>query len=156
MGGRDDDNKLSSIELFPRPSSDSCSIPQLPQPRDGHSLSLLSGARLVVCGGSDASENELDSCISWVAGNTSWTLLYKMRWFRKTSQSHSNHQVRLATCSSPGLDADLSSQLYCSVGRHWQRWFWPWHWLSKCRDCARYFSKKRPSSSPSQVVAHSI
>ena len=41
---------LSGIELFPRPTSDACSIPDLPDPAAGHSLSLLSGGRLVVCG----------------------------------------------------------------------------------------------------------
>jgi len=87
VGGMDDGrNKLSSIELFPRPLSDSCSIPQLPQGRYGHSLSLLSGGRLVVCGGSGFDFdrfNYFDSCISWVAGNTSWTHFYTMsvaRW----------------------------------------------------------------------------
>ena len=68
---------LSSIELFPRPPSDNCSIPDLPQARDGPSLSLLSGGRLVVCGGEDG--NNLDSCISWVAGETSWTPFHTMR-----------------------------------------------------------------------------
>ena len=75
---------ISSVELFPRPPSDTCSnraecsIPDLPQARFGHSLSLLSGGRLVVCGGYDGS-NYLDDCISWVAGNTSWTHFYNMR-----------------------------------------------------------------------------
>ena len=156
VGGKDSDGTyLKSVEMFP--PKDACSIPPLPQERHGHSLSILPGGRLVVCGGyAGYPDGYFDSCISWVAGNTSWTLLYKMRWFRKTSQSHSHHQVRLATCSSHGLDASLSSQLYCTVGRPWQHWFWHWHWLGKCRDCARYLSKKRPSSTPSQVVAHSI
>ena len=51
VGGFDNDI-LSSVELFPRPSPDACSIPDLPQARYGHSLSLLSGGRIVVCGGS--------------------------------------------------------------------------------------------------------
>ena len=76
MAGGWDGRRLSSIELFP--SFAACSIPDLPQPTSGHSLSLLSGGRLVVCGGR-AGPNFLDSCISWVAGNTSWTLLYTMR-----------------------------------------------------------------------------
>ena len=70
---------LSNVELFPRPPSDTCFIPELPQPRRRHSLSLLSGGRLVVCGGGDGSYNYYDSCISWVAGNTSWTPLYTTR-----------------------------------------------------------------------------
>ena len=78
VGGYYDGAPLSSVELFPRPSSDACAIPNLPQPRAGHSLSLLSGV-LVVCGGFDEDNNDLDSCISWVAGNDSWTPFYKMR-----------------------------------------------------------------------------
>ena len=75
MVGGYDGNTLSSVEIFP--PSDTCSIPDLPQARSLHSLSLLSGGRLVVCGGKD--NNDLDSCISWVAGNASWTPFYKMR-----------------------------------------------------------------------------
>ena len=75
MGGYDGSNVLSSVELFP--PSDSCFIPVLPQPRSSHSLSLLSGGRLVVCGGYN--NDYLDSCISWVAGNTSWTHFHTMR-----------------------------------------------------------------------------
>ena len=69
---------LTSVELFP-PSSHSCSIPDLPQPRSHHSLSLLSGGRLVVCGGTDDEAYDFDSCISWVAGNTIWTPFHTMR-----------------------------------------------------------------------------
>ena len=69
---------LSSVELFPRPSSDACSVPELPQGRTGTSLSLLSGGRLVVCGGYDGS-NWLNSCLSWVAGNTSWTHIFTLK-----------------------------------------------------------------------------
>jgi len=68
----------TSFELFPRPPSNACFIPDLPQPRGYHSLSLLSGGRLVVCGGVGGSHNKFDSCISWVAGNTSWTPFYNM------------------------------------------------------------------------------
>ena len=67
----------SSVELFP-PSA-TCSVPDLPEIRGGHSLSLLPGGRLVICGGMDGSFSQLDSCLSWVAGNNSWTHLYTMR-----------------------------------------------------------------------------
>ena len=77
MGGWDG-NLLSSVEIFPRPPSNTCFIPDLPQPREDHSLSLISGV-LIVCGGIDKDWNALDSCISWVAGNASWTPLYNMR-----------------------------------------------------------------------------
>ena len=81
VGGWEDYNFISSVELFPRPPSDTCFIPDLPQPRMVPSLSLLSGGKLVVCGGYSSSGNSLDSCISWVAGNTSWTDdLYTMRY----------------------------------------------------------------------------
>ena len=78
MGGWNG-HRLSSTELFP--SSGACDIPDLPQPRAGHTLSILSEGRLVVCGGKNDTTNQptSDECISWVAGNTSWTLLYKMR-----------------------------------------------------------------------------
>ena len=94
MVGGYDGNYLSSVELFP--PSDSCSIPDLPQTRRHHSLSLLSGGRLVVCGGWDG--NYLDSCISWVAGNTSWTHFHTMRCLPIILHNHSslkkhNHSV---------------------------------------------------------------
>ena len=81
MGGLDEDYiAVSSVELVPRPPSDTCSIPDLPQPRWGHSLSLLPGGRLVVCGGRDSTLlYYFDACISWVAGNTSWTPKYTLR-----------------------------------------------------------------------------
>ena len=82
MGGRTDEglSDLSNVEVFPPPPSGSCSIPELPEPRKGHSLSLLTDGRLVVCGGQPATSfNTFDSCISWIAGNSSWTLLHKMR-----------------------------------------------------------------------------
>ena len=69
-------DKLSSVEIFP-PPNDTCSVPSLPGPRSHHSLSLLSGGRLVVCGGRNSAH--FDSCISWVAGNTSWTPIFDMR-----------------------------------------------------------------------------
>ena len=70
-------NYLSSVELFPSPSSDACSIPDLPQTRIGHSLSLLSGGRLVVCGGNNEDRN---TCIYWVEGKTDWALFGTMRF----------------------------------------------------------------------------
>ena len=81
-------NLLSSVELFPRPLSDTCSIrsecsiPDLPWPRKDHSISLMSEGRLVVCGGSDQrleGSSYLKSCISWAAGATRWTSFYTMR-----------------------------------------------------------------------------
>ena len=81
VGGVDEVGLLSSVELFP--PSNTCSIPDLPQPRTKHSLSVMSGGRvggawLVACVGFGGSST-LDSCISWVAGNESWTPLYTMR-----------------------------------------------------------------------------
>jgi len=95
VGGHDG-NYLSSVELFPRPSSDTCSIPELPQGRFGHSLSLLSGGRLVVCGGYPH-----DSCISWVAGNTSWTHLYTMSALHCTATLHCSVARRYHTAWTP-------------------------------------------------------
>ena len=77
IGGLADNQKLSSVEIFPQPPSDSCSIPDLPTPRTRHSLSLLSGGRLVVCGGESTPESR--SCIVWARGSTDWTHLHTLR-----------------------------------------------------------------------------
>merc|ERR550534_3257036 len=66
---------LSSVEIFPPPSSDTCSIPDLPGPRAYHSLSLLSGGRIVVCGGLSTNGGD-KTCIVWTGGNSSWNHLY--------------------------------------------------------------------------------
>ena len=89
--GGDNDEPLSSVELFPRPSSDACAIPDLPQPRQGHSVSLLSGGRLVVCGGVDRDGNRLRSCIYWAAGNNSWTHLFDTRFLPSECNSSQNY-----------------------------------------------------------------
>ena len=79
VGGIKSD-QMSNVELFPRPlPGQPCSIPDLPDRRSDHTLSLISEERLVVCGGYDESLTILDSCLSWVAGNTTWTPLYTMR-----------------------------------------------------------------------------
>merc|ERR1712110_1216527 len=80
--GKNKNKAKQSVEIIPRTPSDTCSIPDLPQPRYDHSLSLLSGGRLLVCGGKDNSSNLLDSCLSWVAGNNSRTPLYTMSMAR--------------------------------------------------------------------------
>ena len=79
LAGGYDNNIISSVELFP--PNPLCNIPDLPGPRRGSSLSLLSGGRLVLCGGRTGSGQHkmFDSCISWVTGNTSWTPFYTMR-----------------------------------------------------------------------------
>ena len=80
MGGYNG-NILASVDVIPHPSSSSCTIPNLPQPRRYHSISLLSGGRVVVCGGRIGSTNyNSNSCISWGSGNDSWVPLYTMRY----------------------------------------------------------------------------
>ena len=127
------DGILSSVELFPRPPSDACSIPDLPQGRRGHSLSLLSGGRLVVCGGHNG-PSFFDSCIYWVAGNTSWTHFTTMRCLLIILTSHNHLHQTQSQCGeriSHGVDAAFSSRLHCAARRRWQ--------CSKthCRDGAR-------------------
>ena len=84
LGGSTDYSRatyLASVELFPPPPNVSeCFIPNLPQPRAQHSLSLLSGGRLVICGGESASWSEtLVPCISWMAGEPEWTFFSNTR-----------------------------------------------------------------------------
>ena len=126
---------LSSTELFPRPPSDTCSqcsIPDLPQPRVYHTLSLLSGGRLVVCGGTDPanSHRNFRSCISWVAGNSSWTTLYTLRCLpiNHLYQTQSQCDERW----SHGMDAAISSRLHCPAG-----WLLLGRTKIHCRHCTR-------------------
>ena len=121
LGGSVSTNAISSIELFP--PSDACTIPPLPQPRGGHSLSLLSGGRLVVCGGFDQMKlvntfvlrPALNTCISWVAGNTSWTLLYNMRCLPIMPQKHISIPVRGELVTRLGRRHLFLTLLCCSV-----------------------------------------
>ena len=76
VGGKHSDSSfLKSVEMFP--PNDACSIPPLLQERHGHRLSLMPGGRLVACGGHGSVGGLLHtptiSCVSWVAGNKSWT-----------------------------------------------------------------------------------
>ena len=127
VGGRSP-SRLSSVEIFPPPSSDTCSIPDLPGPREPHSLSLLSRGRLVVCGGRPTSEE----CIVWTGGSTSWMHLHTTR----SSYYHIIHTNKVLTFQrgkrSPcGLGSNISSQLHRAARRPWCR--------AHCRDCARFW-----------------
>ena len=86
VGGWEDFTYLSSVEVFPRPPSDTCFIPNLPEARAYSSLSLLPGGKLVVCGGIDGSYT-YNSCIAWVDGNTDWTHYYTMKWVMQSYQT---------------------------------------------------------------------
>jgi len=94
------------VELFPAPLFEDCSIPDLPHPRYGHSLSLLSGGRVVVCGGYYG--NFLDSCLSWVAGNSSWTPFYTMRCCTKEFQNDKK-ESQFEAIPPYSLDTTISS-----------------------------------------------
>ena len=91
---------LSSVEIFPAAPSNTCFIPDLPSPREEHSISLLSHGRLVVCGGDPRSEIG-KSCISWQSGSFSWTQLHTMRssyhiLFHKNSPNSSARRYHMA------------------------------------------------------------
>ena len=125
VGGVDEVGLLSSVELFP--PSNTCSIPDLPQPRNGHSLSVMSGGRvggawLVVCGGQSASDS-LDSCISWVAGNESWTPLYTMRCFliMRITFIKKHITVRLDMDLLPGRHPLFATPSFCWAAS-WPIW----------------------------------
>ena len=84
MIGGYNNGRMSSVEIFPPSPSDTCSIPDLPEMKSGHSASVLPGGRLVVCGGTKNSSTHLDSCVSWTPGEKSWTSFYKMRYCAHT------------------------------------------------------------------------
>ena len=79
VGGLDDNSK-ARVEMYPSLTA-ACSIPEIPF-RMQHSLSVLSDGTFVICGGRDLTDSLcLDSCISWISGNTTWAPLprYTMR-----------------------------------------------------------------------------
>ena len=93
----------SSIELFPRPPSNDCHIPNKPEAqlrRERHSLSLMQGGVLVICGGYD-DHDPFDNCISWNTGNSSWAEIFKMRYRSKiidnANQNHLNYKFHSIT-----------------------------------------------------------
>ena len=87
VGGLSEEDKLSSVEIFPSPPTRTCSVPDLPRGRQGsgreghrgHSLSFLSGGKLVVCGGNKLPSRVAKFCFAWTTSNTSWTHLHTMR-----------------------------------------------------------------------------
>jgi len=123
VGGRDNNGNRLSVQVFPPPSSNTCSIPQLPEPRTGHSISLLSGGRLVVCGGKgDVSR----SCIGWQSGNTSWTHLHTLRSSFLIYYSNKQLTQQHGQSFQCGLDTIIFSQRHCTI------------WLAQCRNFARW------------------
>ena len=92
---------LASVEIFPPPISSGCSIPDLPGARYHHSLSLLSGGRLVVCGGTTS------NCISWVAGNTTWTIFGTMR-----CEDKKEYAKIFSSCTVPHAITTLAGHLH--------------------------------------------
>ena len=113
VGGWDGSNRLSSVELFPPPADDTCSIPDLPDARRGNSLSLLPGGRLVVCGGDPASR----FCISWKHGSTSWTHLYTTRSSYHIFYTNKELTFQHGKESSCGLGSTIFPQLHRAARR---------------------------------------
>ena len=94
-----------------------------PEPRTGHSISLLSGGRLVVCGGKgDVSR----SCIGWQSGNTSWTHLHTLRSSFLIYYSNKQLTQQHGQSFQCGLDTIIFSQRHCTI------------WLAQCRNFARF------------------
>ena len=93
-GGNCHSEIFTSIELFPRPPSNDCHIPNKPEAqlrRERHSLSLIQGGVLVICGGYDH-KDPFDNCISWNTGNSSWAEIFKMR-YRSKIINNANHNL---------------------------------------------------------------
>ena len=141
IGGLADNQKLSSVEIFPPPPSDSCSIPDLPTPRTRHSLSLLSGGRLVVCGGESSPESR--SCIVWARGSTDWTHLHTLRSAYFIFRSNKELTQQCSEIWPRCLDTTIYSRLHHSTWGQGSR--------SHCRDCARFWEVVKFSLSLLQV-----
>ena len=75
VGGSGGVNFPSRIDI----PFDTCDTPRLPDERAGYSVSVLSGKKLVICGGNLGNGLKLTSCLSWAKGEDSWTEIYKMR-----------------------------------------------------------------------------
>ena len=113
VGGYDGSDRLSSVEIFPPPSYGTCSIPDLPGPRSSHSLSLLSGGRLVVCGGWTTEK----FCIFWTRGSTSWTHLHNTRSSYHIFYTNKELTQQHGKETACGLDSNISSQLHRAARR---------------------------------------
>ena len=113
VGGINNDHALSSVEVFPPSANKTCSIPDLPAPRHGHTLSLLSGGRFVVCGGH--SPSILRSCIAWTRGSTSWKHLYTAR--SSNYILHTNKQLahQHGKANAFGMESTISSRFHSSA-----------------------------------------
>ena len=111
VGGQND-LSLSSVEIFPPPPSNTCSIPDLPEGRIKHSLSLLSGGRLVVCGGGSISNTATTSCIVWTAESNRWTDFHSTRschYILHANQTLTQQHWETVSCC---LDTPISPRLH--------------------------------------------
>ena len=130
MGGRSGHHHpLSSVEIFPAPSFDTCSVPDLPGTRTSHSLSLLAGGRLVVCGGLPTSK----LCIAWRVGDTSWTHLHTTRSSYHNFYANKKLTFQRGKEWSCGLGSNISPQLHRAAWRCWRCS------TAHSRDCARFW-----------------
>ena len=116
VGGYTNNGGSSTVEIFPPPSSDTCSIPDLPGPRTGHTVSLLSGGNLVVCGGCCSASNE-KSCIVWSGGSTSWTHLHTTRSFYCIFHTNKELTFQRGKEIPCGVDSNISSQHHRAARR---------------------------------------
>ena len=104
---------FSSVEIFPPPIDDTCSIPNLPEANMGMSLSHLPGGKLVACGGNPISK----ACLVWTSSDTSWTHLHNMRSsyyiFHIDKEITLQFSEKFPCC----LESTIPSRLHCVAGQ---------------------------------------
>ena len=104
---------FSSVEIFPPPIDDTCSIPNLPEANMGMSLSHLPGGKLVACGGNPISK----ACLVWTSSHTSWTHLYNMRSSFYIFHTNKELTFQFSEKCPCGLESTIASRLHCVAGQ---------------------------------------
>ena len=113
--GGSDLKELKTEEIFPSQAcvQNICSIPDLPQGRPGHTLSILSSGWFVVCGGVGEEYSDPDNDYDYGAGNVNLTTN------SYTSSNNASAGSRTNTRSTKGPLDDCLQWKYGAANASW-------------------------------------